>query len=241
MPNALQNPVTMLPVDSGTTIGQTHVCVAVRGMTWEHVNVWHTLVQPIINLNYQHWSPDVPSDDARADVGWDWGFNYSLMLLHNTCTYIPGNKSGPARALTLVVSTETGEEIPVGMLTVVPKFQCDVGGAARERTFAWYLSDAPKSFYTDVLGVDPLKGVAKALLDCAIQSGLDAAADGATLLHADPNGGTKLKEFYSRCAMQQVQLTNGPISMLRRTHVDQYFFMDSAAAKNYCSNLDVYR
>jgi hypothetical protein len=200
---ALETPIRTLPC----TDGNQDVLVDIEQMTWEHVNLWHTFVQPLINLGFQHWHAGLPAQDARADVGWDWALNYALVLLHNSATYIPGNKSGLARALTLAVTTTGGDQIPIGMLTVVPRFRCDVGGAVQDRTFAWYLADAPKVFYTDVLKVVPVKGVATALLDCAIQTGFDAGQSGETLLHADPNGGEKLTNFYlTHCLMRQVEL-----------------------------------
>jgi hypothetical protein len=242
MTSALQKPITSLPCDSGTSANTADVLIEIKQMTWHHVNIWHTLVQPLIDSLFEHWHAGVSAQNARADVGWDWARNYGLTLLHNTACYIPGNQSGLARALALTVNTTDGDEIPVGMLTVVPEFNCNIENVVATRTFAWYLADAPRAFYSTVLGVDPVKGVALALLDCAIQSGFDAGSNGATLLHADPNGGHKLTEFYeNRCGMRKLNLGNGSLSLLRRNHAEQYYAMDAAAAVRFCQNFNVRR
>ncbi|UGQ47825.1 hypothetical protein [Massilia endophytica] len=239
MDAALKRPIKTLPFAEA---GTEDVLVEVRRMTWDHVNVWHSLVQPIINANFRHWHSGIAPGDARADVGWDWGFNYALALLHNAATYVPGNASGPALAMAVTVATVEGREIPIGMLTVVPQFQSTVERQAAQRSFAWYLADAPKAFYTDVLGAVPVKGVASALLDCAVQSGFDAGGSGDTLLHADPHGGEKLQEFYvQRCGMRQVGIDNGPISLFRRRHTDQYFHMDAPTASGFSQRFDARR
>lgn len=177
--------------------------------------------------------------DARADVGWDWARIYALALLHNTMSYVPETMSGPARAFAIVVFTDDGLEIPVGMITVVPEFNCRLESVTRLRTFAWYLADAPVSFYRDALGVSPVIQVAAALLDTAIQSGMGTGSDGSLLLHADPHGGQKLADFYlNRCKMRQAPLDNGPVSPLRRKHVDQYFFLSASGAAQFSSQFD---
>lgn len=208
-------------------------------MTWQHVNFWHSVVQPLIDQNFQHWGAHVPPQNARADVGWDWARIYGLALLHNTMNFVPGTFSGPARAFAMVVFSDEGLEIPVGMLTVVPEFNCRLENVTRPRTFAWYLADAPMPFYRDALGVGPVVRVAAALLDTAIQSGVGTSSDGSVLLHADPNGGQKLADFYlHRCKMRQLPLDSRPISPLRRKHVDQYFFLSASGAAQFSTQFD---
>jgi hypothetical protein len=235
MTSALNHPVRCLPVDGGKT---GDVVIDVKVMTWNHVNAWNTLVQPLIDNTYMHSSPHVEERRVRADVGWDWSLNYAMALIHNAARLLPANMSGPARAFTVVVGPDN-EEIPIGMLTVVPEFYCRIGGTAAKRAFVWYLADAPREFYTRVLHVAPVKGVASVLIDSAIQSGLDAGGSGATLLHADPKGGAKLQDFYmEKCGMQRVHMQEHAISALRRTNINQYFYLDTSAAKQYSARLN---
>ena len=111
----------------------------------------------------------------------------------------------------------------------------------RERGFGWYLSDAPAEAYRQVLKIPAIKGVAAALIDCSIQATVDAAGDTTHLLHADPNGGAKLIEFYrDRCFMVQLPSTNGPITPVfrRLDKPEEYFHFDDAQAKGYSANYD---
>lgn len=241
MPPALTNTIRSLP-SRGAETAVEDVLIEVKAMRWEHVNLWHSEIQPLIDTNYRHWQPGIAPQDVRADVGWDWSKIYALALLHNTVRYIPGNKSGPAQAFAMVIRNENDDEIPVGMVTVVPRFSCSLQGVVGERTFAWYFADAPTSFYTKVLGVGPLVGVAAALLDTAIQSGLNMRANGSILLHADPNGGNRLADFYlQRCKMTQLSMDSPPISAFRRKNIDQYFFLSAAGAAEFCKQFDVRR
>jgi len=236
MPNPAKKTVKRLPLDSAAP---EEVVVDLRMMTWSDVTAWHTIIQPIIDATYSHWTPGEDEYKVRADVGWDWSANYSLVLVHNLARLLPNNASGRAFAMSLVVLTDDDEEIPVGMLTAVPEFQCQIEGVSGTRAFAWYLSDAPREFYTGLLGVAPIRGVATALLDCAVISGISAGGNGETLLHADPRGGPKLQEFYrKKCGMKQVKMENGAISLVRRFNTDQYFYMDPATAIIFTSKLD---
>lgn len=235
MPGALKNPIKRLPLDCPAA---ADVSIEVKAMTWDHVSVWHSVVQPIINANYQHDAVGVDERNVRADAGWDWTFNYALTLLHNSARILPRNVSGPARALTVTITSAAGVEIPVGLLTVVPSFQCNVGNVAGKRAFAWYLADAPKEFYTR-LGISAIKGVARTLVDSAVQSGFDVGGAGNTLLHADPKGGKKLHDFYLiGCGMTQVHVHNGAISVLRRNNPNQYYHMDAPTALKFTSRFD---
>lgn len=128
------------------------------------------------------------------------------------------------------------------MLTLVPEFHCTLDNVSTTRTFAWYLADAPASFYRKILEIEPVLKVASALIDTAIQCGLDNGKDGSLLLHADPNGGQRLADFYlKRCKMTQLSLGIPPISPFRRKNVDQYFHMSAATAAAFTADFDCRR
>ena len=100
----------------------------------------------------------------------------------------------------------------------------------------------PIRSYDEVLKIERVRGVATALLDTAIQSGLDLGAEGTMLLHADPTAGPKLIKFYSgRCGMTQLSQSDPPISTLRRLNPEQYFVMDAATAMSFCAKYDLRR
>lgn len=127
MPNPAKKTVKRLPIDSAAP---EEVVVDLRMMTWSDVTAWHTIIQPIIDATYSHWTLGEDEYKVRADVGWDWSANYSLVLVHNLARLLPNNASGRAFAMSLVVLTDDDEEIPVGMLTAVPEFQCQIEGVS---------------------------------------------------------------------------------------------------------------
>jgi len=233
----LKNPIKKLP----TPISGISAEVTVQNMKWEHAVFWHNHVQPLIDGNYQHYQSNIPEENVRADVGWNWKSNYLYAIAHTCSTPFPGNHSGPARALIVGVRTKQGGEVPLGMLTVVPKFFCRVAATSETRSFAWFLSDAPAELY-DALQIQPLRKMAMSLLDTAIQSGLDDGTDGQLLLHADPAGGKKLQRFYrDRCKMIQLQDQSDPVSLLRRTGQDEYFYLSSEGSRVFTAQFDAYR
>lgn len=243
MSGTLTRPIKTL----GLSENQGRIEIKIVPMIWSHIEFWHTYVQPLIDLNYVPSAPGISPQKVRADVGWDWWKNYALCQLHNFATVAPGNYSSQAIALTVVgVSTSAdgneGAHIPIGMLTVVPKFNCNVHNTYIKRAFAWYLADAPSEFYRDTMNVAPVKGVAMTLLDSVIQSGLDAGGNGCTLLHADPNGGQKLVDFYTqKCGMVQLEPGQAVVSFLRRWNIEEYFHMDETQAQRFCANFDKWR
>lgn len=241
MPAMLPSPIRRLARKGATGVPLDDVVVRIAPMTMAHVNTWHTFVQPLIDAHYSHWVDGLDARSVRADVGWDWSMIFGLALAHNSARFIPGNRSGPALALVIALLAESDEEVPIGMLTVVPRFRCTAKGERRERTFAWFLADAPAEFY-DVLGSAPVAAVAKALLDTAIQSGLGSAQDGTLLLHADPGGGPKLDEFYvQKCKMERLKADAPAISFLRRGHTDQYYHFDAVLAAAFSRQFDARR
>ena len=240
MSSILKHPVRSLPC-VGEPPRQTDVPIRVTHMTWRHANVWQALVQPLINRHFRHWRHGMPDAHARADVGWNWHTILGLAVVYNASAAVLSKRSSPALAMAVVISTHQGKEFPIGLLTVVPKFLCNLSGRRAQSSFTWYLAYAPRVLYSERYGLGraPIKGVATTLLDCAIQCGLEAGLPGDMLLHADPHGGLKLRKFYEeRCGMQPIDPDNGPISLLRRRHTDEYLQMSAAQAAQFCRKLD---
>jgi hypothetical protein len=205
------------------------------------VRKWHDHVQPLINAKYKPWSRGANERRVRADVHWNWWRIRNYAALHNFATRWRGNKSGKAAACCLKLVGEDAGHAPIGMLTVVPRFNCTVDSVARDRGFIWYLSDAPEEHYHR-LGIEPASGVAKALIDTALRARLDLGLDGATLLCADRRGGSKLRKFYEHgCGMTPVSGRSTKISPLRFSRSGDYFTMDDAAARSFCRRYDANR
>lgn len=235
----LKNPIKYLAIDHPER-GLLDVEVAIVPLAIEHIWKWSTFVQPLVDHYYRQADEKKhPQRLVRADVKWNWWQIASLATLHNSTTRLPQNQSGKAKGLAVVLEgTEMGA-FPIGMLTVVPKFYCNAFGAYRSRGFTWFLSDAPTELYTNYLKTDPIRGVATTLVDCSIQTALDDGEDGTLLLHADPNGGQGLLDFYLKRGMNRLPVDGGPISILwRRKNSHEYFHFDSNEAADFCKKND---
>lgn len=237
--DALNAPVRRLPsVDEAGQL--VDVPVRVVRMTARLAKQWHAQVQPLVDRGYVVAPRAQPGQATRADVGWNWPRWRLLAGLHAAAAHLPGTASGPAIALSMVVETGATGLFPVGMLTAVPRLHCNAFGTRRHRGFAWYLADAPGEAYTHLLRRPYIKDVAKVLLDCGIQAALDRGEDGTFLLHADPNGGDRLKAFYKvKCKMDQLPAGAPAITALfRRGNTDEYFHFDDLQAQNFCRQFD---
>lgn len=201
------------------------------------VALWHRHVQPLVDANYVHSQRARAGLRVRADVGWKWERIVTLARIWDA--YAPLSESTGSLSICMVVELGDAEDFPLGMLTVVPGFVSNALGQERRRSFAWYLSDAPREVYTDLLRRHPVRGVAHALVDCSIQAGLENEGDGTLLLHADPQGGTKLHHFYQvDCGMTRLPAGDPRISRLRFAPSEEHFHFDVAQASAYCARFD---
>ncbi|RON38111.1 hypothetical protein BK666_30650 [Pseudomonas frederiksbergensis] len=232
----LQRPIASLLASDASGI-PFQVKVSVVPMTKALARQWHESVQPIVDNHYSH--EGFASQKVRADVGWRWPNYLKLVAIHNYLTRMPGNASEKGKAMCVVVS-KGEQKFPIGMLSLVPKLHCNVQGVERQRAFTWYLSDAPAELYEQFLRQPTIRGVAKALIDCTIQAALDEGDDGALLLHADPNGGRKLVDFYtSSCKMRRLSPKNGIVTAIwRRRRPDEYFHFTGADAQAFSALYD---
>ena len=198
-------------------------------MTTALASAWHTEVQTIVDVSY------APGASAwtRADVGWNWKRIRGLAIAHSLFLE-------PVAALALIVRDDQGTPFPVGMLTAVPQLWTDVQNVSRHRSFTWYLADAPTELYAN-LGISPLFGVARALIDESIKQAKRLGDDGAMVLHADPAGGARLQKFYAgKCGMTQLTAGHPPICPLRslKWNASEYFTLGASASVNFCSFQD---
>jgi hypothetical protein len=200
------------------------------------ISLWNENVQPFVDNNYVHSERARVGQRVRADVGWKWKRINTLARIWNS--YSPLSTSTSSISLCLVVKLGNSEDFPIGMLTVVPGFVTNAFGQNKRRSFAWYLSDAPRELYTELLRRHPVRGVAHTLIDCSVRAGLEFGGDGALLLHADPQGGEKLQRFYRDCGMTQLPSGDPKISSLRFSPSEQHFHFDVDQASAYCAQFD---
>ena len=218
-------PIQRLPFRTSQGI-QMDALVEFLPMTTALASAWHARVQPLIDGRYA--SRGVAS---RADVGWNWNRIRARAIMHSLFLE-------PAIALALIVRDEHDTAFPVGMLTAVPQLWTEVQCIDRHRAFTWYLSNAPAEVYAKLLRMPPLRGVARALVDESIKQARRLGDDGAIVLHADPKGGTRLKDFYANdCGMSQLCAGDPPICPARsfKWNAVEYFYMDAVASVKFCS------
>lgn len=228
----IKNPIKRLPVKGSSSFAT----VRVVPMTRRLLNIWHDQIQPLIDQNYSTHPCD-PDERIRADVGWNWK-TFSYHALAHDAAFV-ANKNRSTIKLCVVAVPEdpnhTPEEyFPIGMLILVPKFECNTPTRA-DRAFTWYMSNAPREAYDHYLkdahgkGVR-IEGVAKMLLDCVVQAAIDIQADGTMLLRAATEGGKHLKRFYGDCRLRSLGYNNGPISFVRRKNPEEYFLLNKTNA-----------
>lgn len=212
-------------------------------MTWDHVDLWHYHVQPIIEAEYIKAEATTsgvdPKAGVRADVGWNWHYYFWLAKRWNTVRPT-ARFAQRAVAWCLVVLGEDGRQLPIGLLTAVPAYASPYLEDNTELGFVWYLSDAPAEHYLQ-RGMPRVSGVASALLDIAIQTRLDLIGNAAIFLHADPAGGEKLLTFYGdKCGMTRLW-HDKRISSVRSVKAGEYFAMTHVQAMTFAAKFDPLR
>jgi hypothetical protein len=176
----------------------------------------------------------------RADVKWSWS-NWFLMHRVNSWMCAMRSKPGVSQAVCMVARKE-GRIIPIGMLTLVPSFLCTILNDKRHRAYTWYLSDAPREFYSKALSVTKIDHLARALLDYTVQAGSCANQNISLVLRADKNGGQRLRDWYEGCGMSALPETHPNISPMRfLVSRAGYFNLKAEKSKEFCQFLDVYR
>lgn len=154
--------------------------------------------------------------------------NQSLKILHDI-----GHTLSPttfAQELCVTVEFE-GDDFPIGMLTLVPQYKCNVERWGL-KGYMWYLSSAPDEIYIDKFRDDIVGGVAKTLIDCAILASYGEDGDGSLLLHADPKGGIVLEKYYKKNKFKQLPSSNGRITNFRWRDRTRYFHLTPGEAAN---------
>lgn len=252
----LTRPIRKLPYYAAAAQpAGTYPVVVVPLEQW-HVDYWHAVVQPQIDAHYQ-WAPTpvtkglrarsrsraktFQTKPIRADVKWNWRRIMIYAKLFGFSAPPTPSPLGIAYGWCLALDFQNGAlpHVPIGLLTLVPEFECTVQHQNRPRGFVWYLSDAPAEHYAQ-LQVDRVIGVAATLLDMSIQTRTDLGLDRCTILHADPHGGDGLLNFYTgKCNMIQLPRGQGISPMRPRWRNDgRYFSMDNATALAFCARFD---
>lgn len=145
---------------------------------------WHTDVQPLIKR-----------DQSRPDANWNWPFNIIPIVLF-------GHPHRRGRIFQITLGTERR---PAAMIAVLTNERWCLD-PQKSAAFVFYLSAAPAAW----LGMHDASGnpitpkmVGQATLDVALCIALNEC-DGRLWLHAAPQGGTTLLNWYQHCGLQLV-------------------------------------
>ena len=104
----------------------------------------------------------------------------------------------------------------------------------------WYLAEAPAAAVA-ARGAPKLLGAAA--LDVAVTASLNGAANGHLWLHAAPEGGGRLLDWYARRRLERVPLGTrlpGP-RILGRVNDGRYFYVDPGNVKLVSGSMEEYR
>jgi hypothetical protein len=200
-------------------------------MTQAYAEWWDGNVQPIVD--------SLPDQTPRADRNWDW------RVIQRLVRWIGGPLRQNPTQLTLGV--EVGERdafIPVAMLSVVDYSY--LPSPADEATFVWFVSAAPvEAIRTLLMWPDERlpKRLTALALDIAVCISLNSRHFGRTCLHAAPEGGKRLLDWYIERGMapllQSIKLPQGYRRL--KGNDGRYLYYTEAAAFAASSSNDLYR
>lgn len=193
-------------------------------MTQNLANYWHENVQPLIDTG----------TDKRADNGWNWPVFFRWYTVLGNWLF------GRCGSLVIGVKSPKGNFVPVGMLMYINEYKLPLWSESGvQATFAWYLTAAPKAFlrkhFTDALP----KRLTQLVVDSARTTSFVSDYGGTLWLHAAPQGGSELFDFYKDdCSLGVIPKS---VRLKRRKNDGRYFYACEALAKVTSRSMDEYR
>jgi hypothetical protein len=187
--------MTEYPQKAWCRTSKQWVPIEIDYMRVEDAEYWHANIQPAIDKT------------DRADRLWDWEvwrgmLPFAQSLVGRRCL-----------ALTIHVQTEHQRGMPAGMLLLIESYPWLAPRPwdrfrrrlRRQRsTFTWFLSSAPHSRLRE-LGVPEPPQLGAVLIDTALVASVNHGHEGRMWLHAAPDGGQKLFDFYDlECGLGHV-------------------------------------
>ncbi|MDR3523271.1 MAG: hypothetical protein P4L66_04130 [Acetobacteraceae bacterium] len=173
--------------------------------------------------------PHIEGNTNRADHDWDW------LTLIPTLTFAAGARRNPR--MFQICTAETG--FPLAMISLLETERHPVDHS-QTSVFAWYLAGAPSSA-VEAQGSPKL--LMSAALDVAITVSLNGPARGQLWLHAAPEGGQRLMDWYAKQSLvpiaRNVRLPGSLVAPRRND--GRYFQLDPGDALRVSSRMDKYR
>ena len=172
--------------------------------------------------------PFVSQNPARADREWDWEMQIPLL------TFAAGAIRRP-RMFQLCLARG---DFPIAMVALLER-ERRIGDQRQPAVYVWYLTGAPLEA-VDAHGAPRL--ITAAALDIAVTISLESAAQGHLWLHAAPEGGGTLMDWYRKKGLESVPLgTRLPGPVGGRTNDGRYFRLAPHSAKAVSDSMNAYR
>lgn len=181
------------------------VGIKISDMSVNEADFWDAKIQPEIRrIAMKEISEGAPL--TRPDYKWPWG------RMRRGLPLAQGLVGRRCRMLTLSLKSDAGKAVPAGMLILIEKYPWLLQngrlfrfGFAKESTFLWFLSSAPKDAL-QAQGVRETPSLIRALIDSALVTSISQGLKGRMWLHAAPQGGVKLFDTYAnRCKLKNVE------------------------------------
>lgn len=174
-------------------------------------------------------APYIRDDPARPDRDWDWLYRIPMLTF----------AVGAVRRPRLFQLSLADTDFPLGMVALLEneRWPDDPDLPA---VYVWYLTGAPSAA---VAGRGDPRLLTTATLDIAVTVGLNGAAHGRLWLHALPEGGETLSDWYVAKGLQYVAPgVSLPSSVfLARENDGRYFQLTTRGAEDFSRRLDGYR
>jgi hypothetical protein len=180
-------------------------------------------------VEFVRHGPFIEGGVTRADGDWDWDLEIPLLTL----------AVGVRRRPRILQLYSVADDFPLGMVAMLENERW-IADRRRSASYVWYLSGAPASAFA---GREAPKLVTAATLDMALTMSLNGPADGRLWLHAAPEGGDRLLEWYQNRGLEQVpQITRLPGPAVRpRRNDGRYFRLTPSQARVVSAGMNEYR
>jgi len=162
--------------------------------------------------------PFIEDDDTRADHEWDWRWEIPLIAFGG----------GLARRPRMFQLCLAADDFPVAMVALLENERW-IEDHSQPAVYLWYLAGAPAAAFT---GRDAPKLLTAAALDIAVTVSLNGPPNGRLWLHAAPEGGASLLNWYAARGLERMpRKTKLPGPRLSpRVNDGRYFVLTPEAA-----------
>jgi hypothetical protein len=181
------------------------------------------------------FGPSHAQDRRRADRFWAWS------VLLPMCHLVQLAKRRYCRPLVIWTRADNRRFVRAGMSILIDDYpHLDIADPSQS-DFVWFISAGDSGVLTKELGVSDPPSLGRVLLDCAVVVSENAGFGGRIGLHAAPQGGQRLLDFYVKCGLTNLPKAAGLPPAVTRRNDGRFFFAGAAAAAGLAALLDADR